>query len=327
MKIAFYSPHLSERGTETAMYDYAHYNETLLGNKSIIVFHSNSPFNNTTAVAKFRSRFEVHELNGPDYDYGWKADVVVPLLDKVLADQKCDAVYMQKGGLDDGVASQVCKNLILCCGNYCEPHGDAYVYVSKWLSDHNSSGNIPYIPIIIDIPRDEGNLREELDIPPRAVVFGRTGGKDTWNIPWANRAILNALSYRKDAYFIFQNTPPVFNHPRIKYIKTTVDNIYKSKFISSCDAMIHCRYEGESFGQSCAEFSFMNKPVITWLDSREKGHIEILKNKGIYYRDENSLFNVLMGFRPDATKDWNCYKNHTPEIAMESFQNLLLDRL
>ena len=32
-KVAFYSPHLSVRGTEVAMYDYAQYNETILGNE------------------------------------------------------------------------------------------------------------------------------------------------------------------------------------------------------------------------------------------------------------------------------------------------------
>ena len=45
-KIAFYSPHLSERGTEIAMYDFAHYNEKILNNKSIIIYHGNCSKNN-----------------------------------------------------------------------------------------------------------------------------------------------------------------------------------------------------------------------------------------------------------------------------------------
>lgn len=35
--VAFLSNKLTLRGTEVAIYDYAHYNETLLGNHSIII--------------------------------------------------------------------------------------------------------------------------------------------------------------------------------------------------------------------------------------------------------------------------------------------------
>jgi hypothetical protein len=37
-KVAFYSPHLGLRGTEITMYDFADYNERILGNKSIIIY-------------------------------------------------------------------------------------------------------------------------------------------------------------------------------------------------------------------------------------------------------------------------------------------------
>ena len=41
VKIAFYSDGLDVRGTCTAMYDYAHYNEILLKNESIIITQKN----------------------------------------------------------------------------------------------------------------------------------------------------------------------------------------------------------------------------------------------------------------------------------------------
>jgi len=40
--ILFYDPNLNERGTSIAVYDYAHYNETILGNKSIIATTQNA---------------------------------------------------------------------------------------------------------------------------------------------------------------------------------------------------------------------------------------------------------------------------------------------
>ena len=44
VKIAFFSDHLNERGTTQAIFDYAHYNETLLGNKSIIITLKDSSY-------------------------------------------------------------------------------------------------------------------------------------------------------------------------------------------------------------------------------------------------------------------------------------------
>ena len=46
MKIAFHQPHLSERGTTVAMFDYAYYNEVLLNNESIIITQKNHQHTN-----------------------------------------------------------------------------------------------------------------------------------------------------------------------------------------------------------------------------------------------------------------------------------------
>ena len=40
MKIAFHIDNLSFRGTTTAVWDYAFYNQTILGNESVIIFDS-----------------------------------------------------------------------------------------------------------------------------------------------------------------------------------------------------------------------------------------------------------------------------------------------
>ena len=56
----------------------------------------------------------------------------------------------------------------------------------------------------------------------------------------------------------------------------------KVKFINTCDAMIHARTEGETFGLSIGEFSIKNKPIIT-TNSGDCNHLQILKNKCILY--------------------------------------------
>ena len=326
MKIAFYSPHLGLRGTEVTMYDFAHYNETILGNESIIIYHPNAPQNDESVIKKFNDRFPVHELVGPNYVFNWMADETVPLLDEKLISNKCDAVYMQKGGYNDGVYSRVRKNLILCCALTKEPHGEVYAYISKWLSDFMSDGELPYVPSIVDLPDVEENLRKELEIPENATVYGRTGGMDTWSLPWVSKAIFKSLEKRNDIYFIFQNTPRFINHPRVKYIQSTADMTFKVKFINSCDAMIHSREDGETFGVACGEFSLRNKPIITWKNAQQRSHIEILKEKGIYFENENDVFNILTTF--DSAKlphnNWNCYQEFSPEKVMQKFNEVFL---
>jgi hypothetical protein len=326
MKIAFYSPHLSVRGTEVALYDYARYNEEILGNKSIILYQKNCPLNDATAIEKFKSRFHVEEIEVPFglQDQSRYNHQIVKYIDPVVEKNKCDVFYIQKGGKNDNVISTSAKNIVLGCSTNPEPHGNRFAVVSKWLS--MSSGNLPWVPIIIDLHSTQRNLRNELSIPEDAIVFGRTGGMDTWNIPWASYSIDQALAKRKDIYFVFQNTPKFIEHDRVRFIKTTADPEYKSMFINTCDALIHARQEGESFGQTVAEFSTKNKRVITFFNSPERNHILYLGDKGLYYSNPSQLIEHLVNFE-SAEGDFNFYKDHTPELGMLKFKEIMLDNL
>jgi hypothetical protein len=54
--IAFHSNQLGIRGTEVALYDYAHYNEEILRNKSYIISSAKADL---ATLKKFEKRFEV----------------------------------------------------------------------------------------------------------------------------------------------------------------------------------------------------------------------------------------------------------------------------
>ena len=326
MKIAFYSPHLSLRGTEVTMYDFAHYNETILGNESVVLYNENNPVNHPTVIEKFSKRFgdKVYPLKGPDFNFAWQAEYTVPLLDETIEKEKCDAIYMQKFGKEDGVVSAKCKTLVLVASQVCEPHGDVYAYISQWLANHMSAGKLPAVPSIVDLPNIEGNFRELLGIPEEAIVFGRNGGMSTWNIPWASSVVTDIANEKDNIYFIFQNTPQFTMHPNIKFLPPTADMDFKVKFINTCDAMIHARIEGESFGLSCAEFSIRNKPVITWNGSSDRNHIEVLGEKGIYYSNPQELRNVLLSFEKQPDKDWNAYRHFNPQEIMKIFDEVFL---
>ena len=314
MKIGFYQPHLCLRGTTVAMYDYAFYNQEILGNESIIFYDKYNTHNHPTTIKKF-SVFDCMAISD------------ISMLDRVLERKKCDAIYITKGGhKNDGRMATACKTLIQAIAPVpeTEKHGSVYAYGSHWLSKHCSDGRIPAVPYMVDLPDTDEDLRKTLDINREAIVFGRNGGIDTWDLPFADKVIYEALQEREDIYFLFQNTPISFTHKRVLHLPSTSDMTFKTKFINSCDAMIHARYIGESFGLSCAEFSIRNKPVITWSKSPERNHIEVLGEKALLYSDAKGMKKQLTNFIKEPEQDWNCYREYSPEKIMKTFEQVYL---
>jgi hypothetical protein len=315
MKVAFFQPHLCLRGTTVAMYDYAIYNEKLLNNQSLVIYEKNHQHNHPSTITKFSDTLECVSIDN------------INDLDRCLIENQCDAVYITKGGYkNDGRMASACKTLIqaIAMAPESEAHGDVYAYGSYWLSEVCSGGRLPVVPYMVDLPDIDDDLRDELLIPKDAIVFGRNGGLDTWSLPFVSEVIKYILNERSDIYFVFQNTPTFHMHPNIFYVPSTSDMEYKTKFINTCDAMIHARNEGESFGLSCGEFSIRNKPIITWDGSRERNHMYVLKDKGLYYSNAQDVYNIFMNFKPEPKKDWNCYKDYSPEKIMQIFDEVYL---
>ncbi len=314
MKIGFYQPHLCLRGTTVAIFDYAFYNQSLLNNESVIFYDKNDHRNNQTVINKF-SIFKLIPLES------------ISQLDTAIENEKLDAIYIVKGGKkNDGRMAKACKSLIHVIGvtPSSEKHGDVYAYASDWLNKVCADGTFPVVPYMVDLPNIQEDLRKTLGIPETATVFGRNGGPDTWNLHYANQAIKEVLEKKDDVYFIFQNTPINFNHRRIIHLPSTADMFLKTKFINTCDAMIHARNEGESFGLSCGEFSLRNKRIITWYGSPERNHIDTLGDKGIYYNNLKEMIERLLNFKKEPEKDWNCYKQYSPENVMQQFNKVFL---
>lgn len=314
MKIAFHSNQLSLRGTEVASYEYAKYNEELIGNKSIII--SKHPdvwkYSHPLAIEKFKKRFPVylyHDFNE---------------VEKILDDNKIDVFYAIKAGIKDGVISKNRRSVIHVVFQYHEPHGDVYAYVSEWLG---KKFNSPFVPHIVMLPDINDDLRIELNIPKNAIVFGRHGGAETFDIDFAKQAVVHVAKMRQDIYFLFLNTDKFTDNSlrNVIYLEGTENLEYKTKFINTCDAMLHARHGGESFGLAVGEFSIRNKPVITLLSgSRDYAHIEMLGDKGIYYNNQDELLNILFNFNPDSSKDWNAYRDYNPENVMNKFKEIFL---
>lgn len=317
--IGFYQPHLDIQGTGVSYFDYAYYNEKILGNKSIMFCDKNDHRSHPLAVKKFKDNVHVVELEGKEN---------MNLLKVACRDYNIDALYIQKCGLkNDGRFIEDFPTFIHVVGVNKDPHGTVYAYVSEWLSKHCSNNEYGFVPYMINLPDINTDFRQRLNIPSGAIVFGRYGGPYGWNISFVNKVVEKILDTHKDYFFIFANTDRFINHERAIFVEPFSDLNIKRRFINTCDAMIHARNEGESFGAAVGEFSFCNKPVITYKNSPEKNHIITLQDKGIFYDSEESLYNILDNFRPDTSVDWNAYKLFTPENVMNSFNNVFISKI
>lgn len=319
MNIAFHSNQLGLRGVEVALYDYALYNEEILGNKSIIISDANSDLR---AYDKFKNRFDV--LLYEDFKE------VQNHVDK----QKIDIVYYQKAGNYDGKLVTNAKNVVHSVFQLHQPHGEVYAYISKWLAQKMSAGNLPYVPYIVDILKYDHNqdYRDFFGIPKDAIVFGYYGGSDSFNIDFAKRAVIEVAKKRKDIYFLFMNSEEFGESlNNVLFLEGTTDFDKKIGFINTCDACLHARNGGESFGLTVAEFSSKNKPVITTsyctVALNDLAHLDMLGEKAVVYNSYEDLVEILTNFN-DIKKirsDWNCYNQYNPESVMKIFKNVFLD--
>ena len=344
LRIGFHNMQLCDRGSTIAMYDYAHYNETLLGNTSYIVYDATSPRNRRAVVEKYTGRF------GGDRVFGYTEFLNV---EQFIQDNELDAMYIIKFGTVDKYVFQGCPTLVHSVFEI-EPHGYRYATVSKYLKEHHmppaltaeQRALVNVVPHMIDMPRidelpafDKIGYREKYGIPRDAFVIGRYGGAKQFNLRQVHAAIeqfLNdpsTISQKRPVYFLFANTLSFYAHDRIKYVSTIYDRFDKAAFILSCDAMIHGRSDGETFGLSLGEFAFYNKPIITTQSNEFNAHIDIMQNKAIIYKTETqsllwllrNVEDVVHGFTKMHGDNLNGYDEFTPENAMWHFKRVFLD--
>jgi hypothetical protein len=315
MNIGFHSNQLGLRGTEIALYEYAYYAREYLDVHPYIISDKNA---NLDALEKFANTF-------PVLLYDNFSEVT-----KLVDSNNLTAIYYQKSGEFDHKLVPNAHNLVHAVFQKKQPHGEKYAYISKWLADSMQWPH--YVPYIVDITKHihEWNLREYLNIPTDAFVFGYHGGRDSFNIPWVKEAVQRVVNTRSDCYFVFMNGEP-FGEPsdRILFLEGTHDMTKKVAFINTCDAMLHARNGGESFGLCVAEFSSLNKPVLTttWASValNDLAHIDMLGNKSILYTPD-SILTILTNIQKSDVvgKDWNAYIKYDSETVMKKFKETFL---
>ena len=315
--VGFLSNKLTLRGTEIALYDYADFNETILGNKSIVI---SRPYeyvqyendSNPEAYEKIRSRFPLEYYITP-------ADI-----DEIVIKNGITHLYIIEYGIPSSTLSSKCKNLVHCVFETRYPHGDVYAAISTHLNTLKGT-SIPVVPHMIRVADTQDNLRAQMGIPENAIVFGRYGGDTTFDIDFAKSTVERVVNARNDVWFIFMNTTPFCQHPRVRFLMGTTNMILKRMFINTTDALLHARAQGETFGLTCGEFAVCLKPVITYGRSPELNHIDILKEKAIVYNDAPELHKILMEFEKGKyDMSGNGYLEYSPENVMRIFDQVFL---
>jgi len=326
--VVFFVRHFTERGTEVAIYDYAHHNETLLHNKSYIVCFTEQAQQmhgfptERASFDKFNSRFEIIFIN----DIGEMSDVINKYKIKFF-------YTLTHGGPDiyqfhNRDLWENCVTIKHCVFNTLCQEADYYVAIGQCLNEKYDT-IFKVIPHMVSLPDCSDNMRKDLGIPEGSIVLGRHGGFNEFNVDIAHEAIARFLQqqYASNVYFVFMNTQPFFVHPNIIYLDKNTDVFYKTRFINTCDAMIHARSEGETFGLSVAEFSIKNKPIITF-PGVDTEHVKILGDKAIQYNSVDELLDVLLNIRKIITSrdDWNAYSDYSPANVMELFDVFIFSK-
>jgi hypothetical protein len=264
----------------------------------------------------------------------WKRDFPVIFhrgrreLGKKLRNEGVEVIYMTKPGSYDGFLVPGVRNCIHAQFLCDEFHGDAYAYLSSWMSRMMTGRADSFVPFFVPKLQSQENLRTRLAIPAAARVFGRHGGWDTFNIPFARRAVAAHARNHPQDHFVFLNTEPIPGTQglgNVHYLPATVDPGEKARFLATCDAMLHARWHGETFGLAVAEFAVLGKPVMTYGGSRERAHLEMLGQAGEIYENEGEL-RELLNNQPNSRPRISQYSHWAePANVMEMFKKRFLD--
>lgn len=309
MRLLFHDTALGLRGTTQAVYDYAHHAERLLGHESVIAYRADHPDTDAQVLAKFAARFPL-----------------VPYRDPAeLVQAGAELAYVIKSGAHIALPPGLPFVVHEVFQRY-DPRGRAYAYVSDWLSQYRSGGRAPWVPHMVDLPPGQSQ-RAALGIPGDAFVFGRYGGYETFDLPFVH-AVVSQLLEAPDTWAVFRNTRPFIAHPRALFLGPVTEPQAKADFIASCDAMLHARRRGESFGMAIAEFLALGKPVLAWRGGKDGNHRVMLRDApGALYRDGADLVAKAHALRaaPPAV-DWaQLVSGYAPDPVMRRFARVFLD--
>ena len=336
------------RGQGVSVYDYGDYSETLLGLRDTVIICTPGPEGSRDPIYQQQLRKMGHRFGNINLYMLEKWPPTSQELDEIVLRHNITDLVLEKSGERDGVLTTVrgVRNLVHANVAGSHPHGDVYARVSSSIS-----GTAPVVPLVVRPPPPDSAIGPDLrgpngipgkckwpkdgcpTIAANATVFCRHGGQGQFNIPWAREAVLEVAGNRSDIVFLFLTTQPICwweGCPR-NIIHLPDRGVNFERYYRTCDAMLHARKEGETFGLAPAEFSVRNKPVITcnntwYFYKTAMAHVAALGDKGIYYQSKAALLDQLLAFNRTeaARRDWRAYSGFDPPTVMARFEAVFL---
>jgi len=314
MKILFHANTLNFRGTTVAVTDYAKYNQEILGNDSVIVYNESLGYEKDMGTENIVLHNLKKRFNIISYKEGE--------LQKIVDRERVDFAYFIRAGQQEALPENV-KTGVHSVFQFHEPHGNVYAYISEWLSN-KMPGEHPFVPHIVSLPKPNKDYRKQFNISEEQIVIGRYGGHYTFDIPFVKQAIEKLILKDNRFVFLFMGTDPFISNKNVRHITETHDLQKKANFINTCDAMIHARQRGESFGLSIAEFLSLDKPVLAWEGGHDLNHLEMLKDSFTLYNEDNFI-GKLMNVKALGNRSWSQRTElYKPEAVMNKFKDVFL---
>ena len=206
------------------------------------------------------------------------------------------------------------------------------IYVSKhvqWMAGRQESANHHVVRNPIEAPYSTENLREELEIPINAFVFGRIG-RDDDNIYDATNITAYSKIENNNTYFIFVNPSKRcrgdikrLGIKNAKYIERTTSEIRLSQFFNTIDVLAHSRKDGECNSAAIFEAAAHRKPVISHYGTTFNGHLETIKDSGFvvlsgdideYSRIMRAFIDGVVDYHTLSNNAYRQWQKVTPEL-------------
>jgi hypothetical protein len=360
-RILFHNNELNLRGTTVGLFNYAAAWEELACGESYIA--TNYCTSSIAALPKFEARFPGRVLSLPSPGHkgedgallscpsnppppGLDMDGNNTLLNDFLVLRGIDAFFTIQS--DTELPSflepnSTFRGMTLIQGVFSAtgPERDpsrgrtAYAAVSDAIPVNERARVLPRIIDFGPPPPGTPTLRSELGLSEETHVFCRHGGEDTFDVPFAMWAVCkHAHDAGPSAVFLFLNTRP-FDCPRllglgespslpnVVFLPGTSDDLYKRRFVASCDACLNARIDGETFGQQVAECSMAGKPLIAYGSPRHAYHFRFLGTLAFIFNEPLDLIRTLREF--NRTDVLSKREDYMGLYARFSRTNVLLD--
>lgn len=341
MRIGFCLPKYTLRGADVVLWAFAYFADgRSLPHESYIVVYDDDPATYEASIHEPENRERAALLFSEFEKKNRLLMCTKETLEETLLAHQIQVAYFYLAGFENERALLPTKipTITHCIFNGMVSLGTVHTVVSNSVphlpAPHSKTRVLPNLLVVAD---HAYHLREKLGIPADAVVFGRYGGRHTFSIPWVKDIVVQFASAYPNAYFLFMNTEPFSDErelPNIRYLDGAPDLFLKRAFINTCDAMLHARLDGETFGCAIGEFALAKKPIITSpcihraFGYPADGHLDILSKYALVYTSPEGLATWLNAFYRRSihiSMDDNPYFQCTPDHVMPIFERCVQD--